>query len=162
MQTIYRSLIRLEVVLAGIFLVSMIVMVLMGGVARMLHHPLNWTIDLATCFVAWAVFLCADIAWRNNTLMSLDLFTEMMSERARRILDTANLLIIAAFLAYGVWYGIQLAWASRARAFNGIPGVSYSWVTSSIAVGCGLMLITTLIKLRQQRIDRAAPTASLS
>jgi TRAP-type C4-dicarboxylate transport system permease small subunit len=94
--------------------------------------------------------------------MSLDLFTEMMSEQARRILDTINLLIISAFLAYGVWYGIQLAWASRSRTFNGIPGVSYSWVTSSIAVGCGLMLITTLLKLRRQRIERAAPTASLS
>ena len=162
MQKLYRSLLRLEVVLAGLCLIAMIIMVLLGGVARMLHHPLNWTIDLATCFIAWAVFLCADIAWRTNTLMSLDLFTEMMSERARRVLDTINLLIIAAFLAYGVWYGIQLAWASRSRTFNGIPGVSYSWVTSSIAVGCGLMLITTLLKLRRQRIDRAAPTASLS
>jgi len=162
MQAIYRSLLRLEVVLAGFCLVAMILMVLLGGVARMLHHPLNWTIDLATCFVAWAVFLCADIAWRTNTLMSLDLFTERMSAKARQVLDTINLLIIAAFLAYGVWYGIQLAWASRARTFNGIPGVSYSWVTSSIAVGCGLMLLTTLLKLRTQRIDRAAATASLS
>jgi TRAP-type C4-dicarboxylate transport system permease small subunit len=162
MKSIYRSLLRLESVLAGFFLVAMIVMVLLGGVARMLHHPLNWTIDLATCFVAWAVFLCADIAWRSNSLMSLDLFTEMMSAKARRVLDVFNLLVITAFLVYGVWYGITLAWASRARTFNGIPTVSYSWVTSSIAVGCGLMLITTLLKLRDMRIERAPATASLS
>ena len=141
---------------------SMILMILLGGVARMVRMPLNWTIDLSTCFFAWTVFLCADIAWRNNTLMALDLFTERLSDKTRRVLDVVNLAIIAVFLAYGVWYGVALAWASRARAFNGIPGVSYSWVTSSIAVGCALMLITTLLKIKDMRIGHAPATASVS
>lgn len=162
MKALYRSLVRAEAVLAGFFLVAMILMVLLGGVARMARMPLNWTIDLSTCFFAWTVFLCADIAWRNNNLMALDLFTERLSDKTRRVLDTINLVIISVFLAYGVWYGISLAWASRARAFNGIPGVSYSWVTSSIAVGCALMLITTLIKLKHARMGQAPATASLS
>jgi TRAP-type transport system small permease protein len=162
MKALYRHLTRLEAFLAGFFLVAMICMVLLGGVARMARMPLNWTIDLSTCFFAWAVFLCADIAWRNNSLMSLDLFTERMTSKTRRVLDVINLAIIAAFLSYGVWYGVMLAWASRARSFNGIPGVSYSWVTSSIAVGCALMLITTLIKLRDARLEHAPPTASVS
>jgi TRAP-type transport system small permease protein len=162
MKTFYRSLTRLEAILAGFFLIAMICMVLLGGVARMASMPLNWTIDLSTGFFAWAVFLCADIAWRNNTLMSLDLFTEQLSSTTRRVLDKINLGIIAVFLCYGVWYGVTLAWASRARSFNGIPGVSYSWVTSSIAVGCTLMLITTLIKFKDARLEHAPPTASVS
>lgn len=162
MRAFYRVLMRFEAILAAFFLVAMICMVLLGGVARMARSPLNWTIDLSTCFFAWAVFLCADIAWRHNSLMSLDLFTERLSSKTRRVLDMINLSIIAIFLVYGVWYGTTLAWASRARSFNGIPGVSYSWVTSSIAVGCALMLITTLIKLKTARLEHAPPTASVS
>ena len=48
---------------------------------------------------------------------------------------------------------------SRARSFQGIPGVSYSWVTASIVVGGVLLLTTTLIKitraLRQDGIVEA-------
>jgi len=33
---------------------------------------------------------------------------------------------------------------SRARSFQGIPEISYSWVTMSMPVGCLLLLVTTL------------------
>ncbi|GAB4363910.1 MAG: hypothetical protein Kow00114_20240 [Kiloniellaceae bacterium] len=42
----------------------------------------------------------------------------------------------------------MLSRVSWARSFQGIPGVSYSWVTMSIVVGCALLLVTTLLKLR--------------
>src|SRR5690606_30663027 len=94
MSRLYHYLLRLEAILAGIFLVTMVVMVLTGGVARMLHHPLNWTIDLATAFFAWAVFLSADIAWRNNTLMALDLVTVRLPARIQGFLNYINLGLI--------------------------------------------------------------------
>jgi TRAP-type C4-dicarboxylate transport system permease small subunit len=40
---------------------------------------------------------------------------------------------------------------SRERSFQGIPEVSYSWVTLSMVVGGALLLITTLLKLRAER-----------
>jgi TRAP-type C4-dicarboxylate transport system permease small subunit len=45
--------------------------------------------------------------------------------------------------------GGWLAWVSRARSFQGIPGVSYSWVTASLPVGAALLLATTLLKHRE-------------
>ena len=42
-----------------------------------------------------------------------------------------------------------MSYVSRARSFQGIPEVSYSWVTMSLPVGGGLLLITTLLKLRE-------------
>lgn len=148
MRTLYSYLLKLEAVLAGIFLVLMVVLIFAGGVARLLHHPLNWTIDLATCFFAWAAFLCADIAWRKEALMSIDVMVARAPERLQRTLLYCNYMIISAFLIYVVYAGVWLSWISRARSFQGIPGVSYSWVTMSMPVGATLLLLTTALKIR--------------
>jgi hypothetical protein len=47
-----------------------------------------------------------------------------------------------------IYAGAWLAYVSRARAFQGIPEVSYSWVTVSLPVGAVLILITTILKAR--------------
>lgn len=148
MRALYAKLLRLEAVLAGIFLVLMVVLVFTGGVARLLRQPQNWTIDLATCCFAWATFLCADIAWRRDALMSVNLLAARASPPVRRALSYCNYLIISAFLVYVIYTGILLSYVSRARSFQGIPEVSYSWVTMSLPVGGGLLLATTLLKLR--------------
>ena len=144
---IYNALLRIEAILAGTFLVLMVALIFLGGVARMTGNPLNWTIDLATCFFAWGCFLCADIAWRNNALMSIDIVPSRLPPRARQMLAVVNHLLIAGFLVYIVYAGAWLSWISRARSFQGIPGISFSWVTMSIVVGGLLLLITTVLKL---------------
>lgn len=143
MNATYAFLRRLEAILAGTFLLLMVLLIFAGGLARMLGHPLNWTIDLSTCFFAWGAFLCADIAWRRDALMSIDILTARVPEKAARVLLYANYLIISVFLIYVIYAGAWLSWTSRARSFQGIPGVSYSWVTVSIVVGGLLLLITT-------------------
>lgn len=148
MRAVYSVLLRLEALLAGVLLMLMVALIFTGGIARLLHHPLNWTIDLATCFFAWGVFLCADIAWRRDQLMSIDVLTARLPPRGARLLSYASLVIIAVFLGYAIWAGIELSRFSWARSFQGIPGVSYSWVTMSISVGSALLLATTLLKLR--------------
>ncbi|WP_136068119.1 TRAP transporter small permease [Modicisalibacter radicis] len=158
MHALVRAGIRAETWAAGILLVAMVALVLLGGVARFLHVPLNWTIDMATCAFAWATFLCADIAWRRGALMSVDLFTRTLPVRAQRGLLLFNYLLIALFLVFLVVAGFWLSWTSWARSFRGIPWISYSWVTLSLPVGGVLMLITTGFKVRRQL--RAEPFAS--
>ena len=148
MRALYACLLKLEAILAGLFLLLMAVLIFTGGIARLLHHPLNWTIDLSTCFFAWATFLCADIAWRRDALMSIDVLTSRVPARVERALTYASYLIIAGFLCYVIYSGAVLSRVSWARSFQGIPGVSYSWVTMSISVGGALLLVTTLLKLR--------------
>ncbi len=138
---------RIETVLAGAFLILMVAMIFTGGVARMMRMPLNMTIDLATCSFAWATFLAADIAWRRDMLISVRLLPEKLPPRAAYWLVMVNFAIILALLAYGVTAGGWLAWVSRARSFQGLPGVSYSWVTAALPVGSALMFATTLGKI---------------
>jgi len=142
---------KVEAAVAGTFLVLMVGLIFLGGVARMAHYPLNWTTDLATCLFAWACFLCADVAWRNNGLMSIELLTERLPQSTQKLLTYCNYFIISGFLVYVAGAGLWLSYVSRARSFQGIPGVSYSWITMSFPVGATLLLITTVLKIRDLR-----------
>jgi TRAP-type C4-dicarboxylate transport system permease small subunit len=51
---------------------------------------------------------------------------------------------------YLIVMGAWLAWTSRERSFQGIPDISYSWVTASAVVGGLLLLVTTLLKVRDE------------
>ncbi len=147
MLRLYKAVLKLEAILAALFLILMVCLIFLGGVARMMHMPLNWTIDLATCFFAWACFLCADIAWRSDALMSIDILSSRAPVPVQKALTYCNYLLISGFLIYLIYTGIVLAYVSSARSFQGIPWISYSWVTMSLPVGSALLLITTLLKL---------------
>ncbi|MCA3262349.1 MAG: TRAP transporter small permease [Telmatospirillum sp.] len=155
-RSIYARICVAEAALAAVCLVAMVALVMTGAIARFLENPLNWTADFATFFFAWAVFLSADVAWRNGNLMAFDLFTASLSPRIRRAVALANLAIIAVFLAYVAVAGLWLSWISRARSFQGIPEISYSVVTLSLPVGAALLLATTVLKFRDAL---AAPVA---
>ena len=141
---------KLEVVIAGTFLVLMVLLIFGGGVARMLGHPLNWTTDFATCLFAWACFMCADIAWRRNSLMSVDVLTDRLPPQWQTACRMLNYTLIVIFLLFLIVMGIYLSWISRIRSFQGIPEISYSWVTMSLPVGSILLLITTWQKVSRE------------
>jgi TRAP-type C4-dicarboxylate transport system permease small subunit len=151
MRRAYRLLGGVEAVVAGSFLVLMVGLIFSGGIARLAARPLNWTNDLATCLFAWSCFLCADLAWRKGGLMAIELATERLPAKAQRIVAYANLSIVGAFLLYVIVAGLHLSWVSRARTFQGIADVSYSWVTMSLPVGAALLFLTTIAKAVEVR-----------
>jgi TRAP-type C4-dicarboxylate transport system permease small subunit len=150
LKAVYERVCAAEAFVAAALLVLMVLLIFLGGVMRTFGHPINWSNDAATAFFAWACFLCADIAWRRNSLMSIDLATNLLPARLQAWCRHVNYTIIALFLVYVVGAGIWLSWISRARSFQGIPEVSYSWVTMSLPVGGLLLLVTTILKIRDE------------
>jgi TRAP-type transport system small permease protein len=82
--------------------------------------------------------------------MSIRVVADRLSPRGQYWLAALNYLIITLFLAYVIVAGLWLSWISRARSFQGIPEISYSWITLSLPVGAVLLLVTTLIKARSE------------
>ena len=160
MRKLYERVVAAEAVLAATFLVLMVSLIFLGGVMRVLGYPINWSTDAATCFFAWACFLCADVAWRRNSLMAIEFLPRRLPPAAQRALRLANYAVICAFLVYLMVMGTWLAWTSRARSFQGIPEVSYAWVTMSAAVGGALLLVTTLLKVRDELRGRGTGRAT--
>jgi TRAP-type C4-dicarboxylate transport system permease small subunit len=150
MKTAYRYLCLAEAFVARVFLLLMVVLLFGACVARVFGTPINWAIDVATCIFAWACFFSADVAWRKNKLMSVEVLTNYFPEKGKRFCRMLNYGILTLFLAYVIPAGIWLSYVSRARSFQGIPAFSYSWITMSMPVGAVLLLITTLLKIRDE------------
>jgi TRAP-type C4-dicarboxylate transport system permease small subunit len=150
LRTLYQKLCATEAFLAGTLLLLMVALIFLGGVSRVLGYPLNWSTDFATAFFAWACFLCADIAWRRNSLMAIEFLPARLPPMAQKALRLANYALISVFLVYLMVMGSWLAWTSRVRSFQGIPEISYSWVTASAVAGGLLLLITTSLKVRDE------------
>jgi TRAP-type C4-dicarboxylate transport system permease small subunit len=148
LAALYQRVCAVEAFVTAALLVAMVVLIFLAGVLRMLGHPINWSIDVATCCFAWACFLTADIAWRNNSLMAIEVVTNRLPEGLQTAFRRLNYALITVFLLYLVVMGVYLSWISRIRSFQGIPGVSYSWVTMSLPVGALLLLVTTILKVR--------------
>ena len=91
-----------EAVVAGTCLVLMVVLIFSGGIARLAGQPMNWTTDAATCLFAWGCFLCADIAWRRDKLMAVQLVTARLAPASQHALRLVNYAIIVAFDAVGL------------------------------------------------------------
>jgi TRAP-type C4-dicarboxylate transport system permease small subunit len=149
-RKLYDRLIAAEALAAAALLVVMVALIFAGGVSRVLGYPLNWSTDFATASFAWACFLCADVAWRKNSLMSIELVVSRLPDRLQKACRMANYAIISAFLVYAVVFGSWLAWTSRVRSFQGMPEISYSWVTMSMPIGAALLLVTTILKVRDE------------
>ncbi len=148
MKEIYEFICAKEMQIAKYALGILSLLVFVAAVARSLHYPLNWAMDAATFLFAWTVFLGADAAMRLDRLFCIEVLTSKLSWKAQLYLKMINYTIIAIFLIGMIGYGLPLSYTTRFRAFQGIPGFSYTWVTLSVPIGCALMLITSILKIK--------------
>ena len=148
MKKFYEQVCRVEVVVAASCFCASCLVIFVSAIARTMHMPLNWSLDISLFLFAWSVFLAADVAMRADKLVSVDLLVARLSQRARNALTVGIYALILLFLAGLLVFGVWLSYTTRARAFQGLPGVSYTWVTLSVPVASALQIVTVTIKLK--------------
>ena len=137
-----------EFTIAKYGVAALALLVFVAAVARTVGYPISWAIDIATFLFAWCVFLGGDVAIRQDKLFAIVVVTSRLPPKAQHALNIVNYAIIAVFLVAMIGYGAWLSWITRVRPFQGIPGFSYSWVTISVPIGCALMLVSVVEKIR--------------
>jgi TRAP-type C4-dicarboxylate transport system permease small subunit len=150
MKKLYEYICKGEVFVIKVFLVFIVGLVFIAASTRYLGYPINWSVDMAVCLFAWCTFLGGDVALRNNKLMNVDFFIRKLPGKNKNVIELISLLTILIFLAALIGYGIWLSYTTRFRTFQGIPGFSYTWVTLSVPVAAILMMITTILKIRDK------------
>jgi TRAP-type C4-dicarboxylate transport system permease small subunit len=148
MKSFYEWICKNEMLIAKGSLGLLALLVFAAAVGRFLYHPMNWAMDVATFLFAWTVFLGADAAMRMDRLFCIEVITAKLPSKAQLYLKVINYLIIIVFLIGMIGYGSWLSYTTRLRTFQGIPGFSYTWVTLSVPLGCALMLVTSILKIK--------------
>jgi TRAP-type C4-dicarboxylate transport system permease small subunit len=148
MKRFYERLCKAEVFVAAVCFCASCMVIFVSAIARSVHQPLNWSLDISLFLFAWSVFLAADVALREDKLVNVDILVSRLPARAQRVIAAGLYIVILAFLATLVGYGAWLSYFTRSRAFQGLPRVSYTWVTLAVPVGSALQIVTVVNKLR--------------
>jgi TRAP-type C4-dicarboxylate transport system permease small subunit len=146
----YKIICKLEYILSSAFLLTTVFVITMAAIVRTFGYPINWALDVALLFFTWGVFLAADLSYRENKFMNVDIIITRLPHNIRNICEMIIYLAILSFLILLIYHGSILSVSTRFRTFQGIPELSYSWVTASIPTCSFLMLISTLIKINQK------------
>ena len=132
---------KIEEYVAAFLLLGATLVIFFAAVFRSFDRPLNWSLDIALFLFAWSVFLSAEVAMRKGNLVNVDFLVQRFPQSVQRIMGTIVYLIILIFLGTLVSFGVYLSYITRARAFQGIPTFSYTWITLSVPVGGILCMI---------------------
>lgn len=109
-----------------------------------LGSPLVWTVELSRILFTWMIFVGAALAVKEGTHIRVSLLVDRLPPRVNRCLAVGGSILVVAFLALMVFYGLQyvrIEAASRTPAL-GLPQayVWYSALPAALAVGCWFAL----------------------
>ena len=148
MRKLYHALCKLEVALCGTGFLLLVSLVFLSAILRFFRFSMAWNIDLALLLLAWTAFLGADIAWRSDRLVGIDLITKRLPPSLEKIVQLIVYIVVLCALFIIVIYGIRLSWTERLRKFQSLP-IPYSLVTISLVTAAFSMSLSTILKIRR-------------
>lgn len=158
MKKFYEKFCKAEVAVASTCLITCVTVIFISALLRVIGHPINWATDLSLLLFTWSTFMGADIAFRAGKLVNVDILPNMMSDKMRKWNKLIIYVICLVFCIALVYYGSIQSVKTWHRAFNGIPWLSYTWVTLSVPVCFLSMSVTIILKIRDTILNKAELT----
>ena len=94
----------------------------------------------------WTSLVGADVAFRHDKFIGLDLFTRKMPVKVQKVLEIVVLVLMQVAFCIFIYYGVMLSIKSWKRSFQTLP-ISYSFITIALPVMSTLMTLTNILKI---------------
>lgn len=151
MNKINDSINKIENTVGAFALGILVILVFVAAALRYLGNPIVWSVDLAQLLFVWVVFLGADRALQTNNHIGVDFFVNFLPKKIKKFIYIIHYLIILLFLSGIIYYGFDLTIRNVSRNFNTL-GISYSYATAGVPIGCLLMFRTIIYKFISNEI----------
>ena len=130
MNRFYRRICDIEVLFAMILLGASVSIIFIAAILRTAGHPIRWG--------------NADIVFRIKRHVVVDILTAKLPKFLQFSCELLVHAIILFSIAFLFFYGTKSVVASRARVFQAIPWLSYSFVSASLPCSIIMMMINEL------------------
>lgn len=134
---------QMEFVVGAALLLVITGLVFSAAVMRFFGHPLIWSVDMAQLLLIWLCFFGATRAMRERGHLGVDLLVRFLPRRLRLALELLLAVVFIAFMGVLAVEGYKLTLLNAERIF-GDSGMSYSFVTIAVPVGCVLLSLTII------------------
>ncbi|NLV58531.1 MAG: TRAP transporter small permease [Clostridiales bacterium] len=149
MNKVYKYYCKVEEVLVGIGMSTIVALTFLNAVLRLFDKPIIYADDVSLLLFSWTAFLGADVAMRHLRLVGMDIVSKKFSPKGQKVLAIIVYILIIIILAILILGGFKIMKINGNRPFNTLAnfGIGYGAVTAAMPV-CGiLMILTCLIKI---------------
>lgn len=146
MKKVYNAYCKAEEFLFSFLFAVMVALVFSSAIARGIGKPLGWSLDVAQLLLCWTSLVGADVAFRHDKFIGLDLFTRKMPVKVQKVLEIVVLVLMQVAFCIFIYYGVMLSIKSWKRSFQTLP-ISYSFITIALPVMSTLMTLTNILKI---------------
>ena len=146
MKKVYNAYCKAEEFLFSVLFAVMVALVFSSAIARGIGKPLAWSLDVAQLLLCWTSLVGADVAFRHDKFIGLDLFTRKMPVKVQKVLEIVVLVLMQVAFCIFIYYGVMLSIKSWKRSFQTLP-ISYSFITIALPVMSTLMTLTNILKI---------------
>lgn len=134
---------KAELVLARLGLVSIVLIILIGGISRSIGYPVIWSLEIAMVLFAWVSMFAIDYAFQTRRHIGIDALTNLFPLQLQIFFLWFNEIFIQEFLLCGVWYGFSFTWTTHNQVLP-VTEMSIAWLNSAVPTGCLLMVVTSV------------------
>jgi len=141
-----RGLFKAVSAIAQVLLVASAAAAFYQVIARfILQSPADWSEVLTRALLIWTVFLGIALAFRQGSMICVELLHNLLKGRKQRLLEHLIAIICVAFLVFIAWVGGQMTYRVR---FQNVPSLNIpiSWIYLAIPVGASLSTIAVLTR----------------
>ena len=146
MKKVYNAYCKAEEFLFSFLFAVMVALVFSSAIARGIGKPLAWSLDVAQLLLCWTSLVGADVAFRHDKFIGLDLFTRKMPVKVQKVLEIVVLVLMQVAFCIFIYYGVMFSIKSWKRSFQTLP-ISYSFITIALPVMSTLMTLTNILKI---------------
>ena len=146
MKKVYNAYCKAEEFLFSFLFAVMVALVFSSAIARGIGKPLAWSLDVAQLLLCWTSLVGADVAFRHDKFIGLDLFTRKMPVKVQKVLEIVVLVLMQVAFCIFIYYGVMLSIKSWKRSFQTLP-ISYSFITIALPVMSTLMTLTNILNI---------------
>lgn len=111
-------------------------------------QPAVWASEVAAIAFAWLTFFGASACFRHNAHPSIDMLVARLPAAPQRVTRLAVDLLVAAFLTYFCWMGVEFSLAAWDNP-TAVLRVPMTVVYAPITLATAMMLVRHLVNVRR-------------
>lgn len=127
-----------------------------------LNSPIVWSDEIVRYSLVWMTFAGAALATRDDKHILVDVIDTILPEKGRKITNGFVDLVVIAFMAFLIYYGIRMTDYERGMFGETLTWISYAYVYVSIPIGAAATIIFTVSKYFVKETRRSSPESSPS
>jgi TRAP-type C4-dicarboxylate transport system permease small subunit len=123
-----------------------------------LERPAEWTEVLIRFSLIWMVFLGIPMAFRQGSMVSVDVLYRWSGQAMRRILGAAVALAALALTFIIIVWGFDYAKRGTVQSVIGLEGVSMLWAYLAMPIGglfCVIAIIGNYLDPKREELETA-------